>query len=283
MSSAVGILGLGYLGKTLLTQSLPTGSWTTVHPSRKPREPASIGIPLHEFRWEQKETWQTLPDVESILILTIPPVLERISEETDRVESWCKWIRANRAGYQKLVYISTTGVYPNRPGDWDEGSEAEPDNQRGKIRKRTERILSDHFNLNVIRSGAIYGKHRNIGIRLMAGKPIPKGDHPVHRIHVEDLARIAGLATREEGFPAILNAVDNEPETSENVARWLLKQPFFPMRKDSRTLTKSGFFTRKKMPAEPERMISNRLLVNECQYRLTYPSYREGLRQAFET
>lgn len=283
MSSTVGILGLGYLGKRLTAQSLPTGSWATLHPSRKPPDLPSVGIPLHEFRWEQKETWHALPDLESVLILTIPPLCESISDETVRLEFWCKWIRANRAGFRKLIYISTTGVYPNRPGDWDERSQVEPDNQKGKIRKRTERILSDYFDLRVIRSGAIYGKDRNIGIRLMAGKPIPKGDHPVHRIHVEDLAQITGLAARKADFPAILNAVDNEPESSENVARWLLQQPFFPMRKHSRTFKKSRYFSRKKLPVEPERIISNRLLVNECRYRLTYPTYREGLRQAFQS
>jgi nucleoside-diphosphate-sugar epimerase len=145
----------------------------------------------------------------------------------------------------------------------------------------SESVLSDYFETIVIRPGAIYGNDRNIGKRILAGKPIPSGEQPVHRIHVHDLARIIDQAIAAPGFPRLLNAVDQKCETSKQVARWLLQQPFFPLSNDSEIDDRTGFQSRKFNLSEPARTISNQKLVAEVGFKFVYPTYKEGLAHAF--
>ncbi|MBU3914956.1 hypothetical protein KKA14_05415 [bacterium] len=233
------------------------------------------------FDWDDSTTWTNIPDKAVRLVLTIPPVLKDRDREKMRVKAWCRWMNKNRGEYKNLVYISSTGVYPNQAGYWDEYSDVKPDTLKGFQRLDTETILGEHFKLRVIRAGAIYGEKRNIGERILNGKTIPSGDHPVHRIHVCDLARIVKLALMEESFPSIVNAVDLDADSSEQVANWLVGQDYFQISPDNKINFSKGYVSRKFKTQQPKREISNHCLLKQCEYDFLYPTYREGLKQIF--
>lgn len=267
----VGILGLGFLGKILAAELRSVAeSWGTLHET-PPMEPL---IPVFHFDWADEFFWPTLPETPATLVLTIPPLLKNPEAETERLKLWGSWMRQNRPQLKRLIYISTTGVYPKRNGIWSEDSEFEADTLSGKIRLLTENILSQYFQLQVIRPGGIYGSGRGIDFRLKSGKPIPLSSTPVHRIHVEDLAQVILYLLDNPDATTCVNAVDLQAKPSWEVANWLIEnredltQEMFQENTDNL----SGF---------PQRIISNQRLL-ELGIILRYPTFREGMGLLFK-
>lgn len=282
MNADVGILGFGYLGQELVQVLGSNGNvWVTQQQAPVVRETSAHSYRSIVFRWQDPATWSNLPDCDAVLVITIPPLQDDSSAEQARLRDWCRWLGKNRPGYRRCVYLSSTGVYPNLPGIWQEESAFQSDTGKGVLRRVSEAVLSDHFATIVMRPGAIYGDDRNIGRRLLAGKPIPSGEQPVHRIHVHDLARIIVQAIEAENFPQVLNAVDLKPETSKTVVLWLMQQPFFDLPKDLTIDFRTDFAARKFNLSEPKRHISNQKLIKDVGFRFVYPTYKEGLTHAF--
>lgn len=279
-SPTIGIIGFGYLGKTLAQ----LGGWSTASWATGKEERDSVlsdsGFRLVAFDWRHKESWKNLPQDASALVLTIPPVCDEVAEEIKRIESWCEWMAENRSGLKKLIYISSTGVYPNQAGNWKEQDHFRPDSRKGELRFATEKKLGEWFRTISIRAGAIYGTGRNIGVRILQQKPIPGGKQPVHRIHVKDLARVVQMAIVKDDCPSVINAVDLESKTTDFVANWLVQQDFFPHEEEVTIRYSNQFQTRKFELSEPNRRISNQLLTKTCQFNFLFPTYREGLRDA---
>ena len=278
----IGILGFGFLGKEIAGQgSWPDGSWGTNLGTPAGDPTNEYPLRLFRFNWQKKEQWDKLPSHTATLILTIPPLHNNVDEEIEHLRHWGDWMSRYRPQCKALVYISTTGVYPNKAGNWNETSLFKPDSSRGSLRLATEKTLAEFFKLKVLRAGAIYGKNRHIGERILSGKPIPQGNHPVHRIHVADLARIAIQAAIQEDFPSPVNTVDQEAAPTEAVAKWLLNQNFKGIPTKTLLNFQSGFATRTNIPPSDNRFISNRRLIEHCGYQLAYPTYKEGLRSIY--
>ena len=266
----VGILGLGFLGKILTAELKSVSeSWGTWHET-PPSEPL---IPVFHFDWADENFWPTMPEKPATLVLTIPPLLKNPEAETERLQLWGTWMRQNRPQLKRLIYISTTGVYPKRNGIWSEDSEFEADTLSGKLRLLTEKILSQYFQLQIIRPGGIYGSGRGIDFRLKSGKPIPLSITPVHRIHVEDLAQIILHLLDNPDAPNCVNAVDLEAKPSWEVANWLIEN-----RED---LTQEMFQENTdNLSGSPQRIISNQRLL-ELGVNLRYPTFRQGMLSAY--
>ncbi len=266
----VGILGLGFLGKILAAELKSVSeSWGTWHETPPP-EPL---IPVFNFDWADDNFWPAMPEKPATLVLTIPPLLKNPEAETERLQLWGTWMRQNRPQLKRLIYISTTGVYPKRNGIWTENSEFEADTDSGKLRLLTEKILSQYFQLQIIRPGGIYGSGRGIDFRLKSGKPIPLSITPVHRIHVEDLAQIILHLLDNSDAPNCVNAVDLEAKPSWEVANWLIEN-----RED---LTQEMFQDNTdNLSGSPQRIISNQRLL-ELGVNLRYPTFRQGMLSAY--
>ena len=163
----VGILGLGFLGKILAREfSIVPESWGTRHLTPLP-EPILSNF---SFDWGNENSWSVLPKTAATLVLTIPPLMKNLETETKRLHLWGKWMIHNRPELKRMIYISTTGVYPKCNGIWSEDSDFEADTNSGKLRLLTEKILSQYFSLQVVRPGGIYGSGRGIDNRLQVRK-----------------------------------------------------------------------------------------------------------------
>jgi len=267
----VGILGLGFLGQILAREfSAVPESWGTWHLTPPP-EPILSNF---SFDWANENNWSALPETPVTLVLTIPPLLNNPDAEAERLHLWGKWMQRKRPEIERMIYISSTGVYPKRNGIWSEDSEFEADTNSGKLRLLTENILSQYFSLQVVRPGGIYGSGRGIDVRLKSGKPIPVSNTPVHRIHVKDLARIICHLVDNPDAPNCVNAVDLEAKPSWEVAKWLIEnrndltEEMLPDAADC-------------LPGTPQRIISNQRLL-ELGITLSYPTFREGMGLLFE-
>ena len=183
-----------------------------------------------------------------------------------------EWMSKNRPKIKRMIYISSTGVYPKRNGLWHEDSEFEPDTNSGKLRLITEKTLGSFFKLHVVRPGGIYGNGRGIDVRLKSGKHIPVSGTPVHRIHVNDLAGIVYHLLKNPESARCVNAVDFDPKPSWKVAHWLVQN----LEDLSEDMLQDIPDSSASIPGNTQHLISNKCLI-ELGITLSYPTFREGM------
>jgi nucleoside-diphosphate-sugar epimerase len=192
---------------------------------------------------------------------------------------------AAAASAARIVYISSTGVYPPGDGSWiDESCPVDPAAGHGSARLEAETALLSHARaLGVqavsLRAVGIYGPGRGVPARLVAGtyRVIGAGHTHVNRIHVDDLVTAVMAAALIPSLPrAIYNISDDLPETSrahaDAVADILgvARPPSVPESEvDPRVVAMLG----------ANRRVSNARMKSELGVRLAYPTWREGLAQ----
>ena len=252
--SPIGILGLGFLGKILASDFADIHkSWGTWNKN----PPPEAALKVFPFDWSSETSWSALPEVPETLVLTIPPLLNDPEAEKVRLNQWGKWMNKNRPNIKRMIYISSTGVYPKRNGLWHEDSEFEPDTNSGKLRLITEKTLASFFKLHVVRPGGIYGNGRGIDVRLQSGKHITVSGTPGHRIHVKDLAGIVFHLLKNPESASCINAVDFDPKPSWEVAHWLVQN-----REDlSEDMLQDIPDSSAPVPGNSKRFISNQCLI----------------------
>ncbi len=185
---------------------------------------------------------------------------------------------------QRLIYISTTGVYGTRKDIWTvETSAINPTTARAIRRADAESRLrrfgqETGCRITILRVPGIYDSHRLPLERLKRNDPLPLENPWTNHIHSLDLAR-AVIATLHRGKPQrIYHAVDDEP-LPVNEFYSLLAQHF-------------GLPIPNKLPYEQladhlspislsflreSRRLGNQRTKQELQLRWRYPSIREFL------
>lgn len=121
----------------------------------------------------------------------------------------------------RIVYLSTSGVYGDRGGDWvDESAPVNPDTARARRRLAAEQAVTtfaaQHGVAHVIlRVGGIYGPDRLPVERLRRGDPVLRVEECgyTNRIHADDLARVVAAAARRARPGAVYNVSDGCPGT----------------------------------------------------------------------
>ena len=187
-----------------------------------------------------------------------------------------------------LGYLSTVGVYGNYDGVWiDEEAPPDLNSPRSRARLaaeagwlalgRTRRLSTQVFRL-----GGIYGPGRSQLDALREGRArrIVKAGQVFNRIHVEDIAGavLAGMAVRRS---LVVNVVDDEPAAPQDVVAYgaellgLEAPPEVAFEDADLSPMAREFYG-------ANRRVSNAVLKDALGYRLTYPSYREGLRAVRE-
>lgn len=186
---------------------------------------------------------------------------------------------------QWLAYLSTTGVYGDRGGQWvDETTPLRPTTERGRRRLAAEeawRALAAraHLPLHVFRLAGIYGPGRNPlrGVIDGTAKRIVKKGQVFSRIHVEDIAAVLDASIARPKPGAAYNVCDDEPAPPQEVvlfaARLLGRAPPPEIDFEVADLTPMA----RSFYADAKR-VSNRRIREELGVRLAYPTYREGLR-----
>jgi len=124
-------------------------------------------------------------------------------------------LAALRRRPQRLVYVSTTGVYGDRAGGRVvETTPAAPASDRAWRRLDAELLVREARG-SVVRAPGIYAHDRLPLARLRSGAPAlaPEDDVFSNHIHAEDLARICIAALVRGGRGRVYNAVDRSQLT----------------------------------------------------------------------
>ncbi len=181
-----------------------------------------------------------------------------------------------------LGYLSTTGVYGDKNGDWvDEQTLVNPKNTRSIARLRIESYYQQKGG-HIFRLSGIYGDGRNCLLRLLNGteRRIFKAGQYFSRIHHEDISQIC-LASLMNPHPStIYNCADDEPTPPHIVVEFgasLLKMP--PPKLENfdnaelSPMAKSFYLDNKR--------VKNDKIKTELGVKLIHPNYRIGLQNIF--
>ena len=185
---------------------------------------------------------------------------------------------------QRVIFISSTGVYGEESGGWvDEDSPCGPLSDSGRALLAAEQVLAAHRLGNrgiILRLAGIYGPGRLPLLKQGAGSrghgaalPAPcAADQYANLIHVEDAAAAVLAAEARAQPPRTYIVADGRPvqrrEFLAEIARRLgLPAPVF----------------RDPLPGEAAKQrggnkrTCNRRMLEELQVELQFPTYREGL------
>jgi hypothetical protein len=272
--------GLGY-SALALARLLSAEGWTVTGTCRKrdaPAEPRGLDYPCELFERGRPLPAEALHGVTHILVSIPPdeagdPVLDLHGADLTALPSLA-WIG----------YLSTTGVYGDRGGDWvDESSLLSPTGERGRRRVAAEHGWLDlsrrcRLPIHIFRLAAIYGPGRSPFAALQAGaaKRVDKPGQVFSRIHVEDLARVLRASIARPRPGAVYNVCDDDPAPPEAVVAYAAKllaiaaPPLIALEEAGLSPMALSFY-------EDNKRVRNALVKNELGVRLRYPDYRAGL------
>jgi nucleoside-diphosphate-sugar epimerase len=214
------------------------------------------------------------------VLVSVPP-----NEAGDPVlDSYCHQLIALGDRIRWIGYLSTTGVYGDHGGAWvDETSPLEPTTARGQMRLAAEQGWRDlHASaglpVHIFRLAGIYGPGSNQLLSMRAGtaRRVAKPGQVFSRIHVEDLAGVLEASINQPNPGRIYNVCDDEPAPPQDVVSFaagilnLVPPPEIPLEEAGLSGMSASFY-------QETKRVSNRRIKEELNYRLLYPTYREGL------
>ncbi len=180
---------------------------------------------------------------------------------------------------ERLIYISSTGVYEQTDGAWvDEASPGRPQRDAARAILAAEVLLrGGRFRSKaiILRLGGIYGPGRiPRRAQLEAGEAIvAEPEAWLNLIHVHDAANVILAAERMGQLPGLYLVTDGHPVRRrgfyEELARITGSPP--PRFTQARASASTG-------QRSSDKRVSNARMRNELDMRLRYPTYREGLR-----
>jgi len=128
---------------------------------------------------------------------------------------------ALRAPPEKVVLVSTTGVYGDCAGEWvDESRPPRPGADRARRRLDAEQAMTEYASahdvpLVILRVAGIYGPGRLPEQRLREQTPMPASEDCgyTNRIHIDDLVDICVETMARREVTGVFNVSDGTPGT----------------------------------------------------------------------
>ncbi len=215
----------------------------------------------------------------------IPP--QKSGIEDFRSKAVLSHFSENNIHPNKIVLISTTGVYGDCDGEWvTEQSETNPQTERGKRRLNSEQQWSAWGKKNkvpvaILRVPGIYAHSRLPRQRIEKGIPVVRSVECgyTNRVHADDLALMCIAAMRKSKAGEIFNATDGSPgkisEYLQEAAKALNLKPLPEI-----SMTEGESLLSKEMLSylSESRKISNKKILKILGIDLRHPNFREGIK-----
>ena len=274
--------GFGQVAKYFVKKIIKENQALELNVSSRKKTHSSIfeGLNFNSFEFNDKQIdkniYTKIQDADFILV-SIPPigdndiVLKNFEEIIKKTKS--KWI----------TYLSATSVYGNHDGEWvNEESKTKPTSISGIKRLAAENQWQKFSNennlpLQIFRLSGIYSIENNILKRLISGqaKIVKKENHFFSRIHVEDIANLLFNSLKKFENNQIYNVSDDKPASQEEIASYgskllKIKSPVLIELDVLENGMLKDFY-------KDSKKVDNRKIKEFFNYRLTYPTYKEGL------
>lgn len=277
------IVGCGYLGERVAAAWHAAGD--TVHAVTRSAERAEA---WRARGWQpavadvtRPETLVDLPPVDTLLFAV--GYDRRAGHKIDAVyvDGLRHTLDALQSPPERIVYISSTGVYGSGGGAWvDESSPCEPLRDGGRACLAAEGVLREHRwgeRSVILRLAGIYGPGRIPRVAsLLANEPIDApAEGYLNLIHVDDAVQVVQIAAERAPLPALYVVSDGHPAVRGDYYRELAALVGAPPPKFVPPAADSPAAAR----AAADKRVRNERLLGDLAVTLRYPSYREGLRQ----
>ena len=203
---SVAIVGLGWLGLPLALHLKELG-WCVKGSKQSPDDAQKLHqLGIETYPFSLSDEMKRLPDhirplfnVDA-LIITLPP--SRFSSQ-----QYCEYLaflanQAKKQGVQHLIFTSSTSVFPDISGQFDESSQLSAETEIGKTLIQAEQCLfqSEISHCDILRLAGLIGKQRH-PVKFLAGKHNLKGYSPVNLVHLEDcIQAITALLMNPNGL-----------------------------------------------------------------------------------
>ncbi len=263
-NKTVSILGCGWLGVPLAQHLLTKGFSVkgSVTSPDKFELMRSIGISPYLLILNEDDIQINDPEFFNcdVLIISIPPRrvsdIERIFPA--QIGQLIPWIQ--NAGIQKIIFISSTSVYPENIAVACEKEIAIPDKESGKALVLAENVLLKQpaFKTTVLRFGGLIGADRNPA-RFLRKTVQPLPNTPVNLIHQDDCIGIIEALIDQELWGETLNACCPEHP---------LKKDFYGMAARVSGLPEPLVTNQ----SEHSKIVDSGKLISLLNYRFIYPS-----------
>lgn len=199
----VSILGCGWLGKPLAISLLNDGF--SVKGSTTSELKLSVldalGIDSYLVNIEEYEEFDTFL-TSDILIIAIT------SKDVEAYERLIHQIQD--AQIQKVIFISSTSVYPNTNAVVTEENETV---EKPLVEIENLFRKNQHFETTILRFAGLYGPDRHPGNWFRGGRKIPQPNGFVNMIHQEDCIEIIHEIINQNCWDTTLNACSNHHPT----------------------------------------------------------------------
>ena len=211
----IAVVGCGWLGFPLAKNFVELGNTVigTTTSSEKLSDLQEAGI--MPIIWGLKDNFieESLKGVD-VLILNIPPSKTNNGSisYSDSLEMFCKLLESTT----KVIFISTTGVYPN------DIAEADLSIPFDEMDQSKETVLSEikltrklKGNLTILRLAGLIGPNRHPITSLAKKGLVNNGDAPLNLIHLEDVIGLINKIIDEKYWGKILNGCYPENPTKK--------------------------------------------------------------------
>jgi nucleoside-diphosphate-sugar epimerase len=153
-----------------------------------------------------------------ILIISLPPRLKK-GETTaylPKIKHIIQTILKN--DIQKVIYISSTGVYGDHNSTVNELNDPNPDTESRRVLLEAENLFKQEITsrTNIIRFGGLVGPGRHPGQFFSGKKDIPNGLAPVNLIHLNDCIGISTTIIEQDAFGYLFNACSPDHPPKED-------------------------------------------------------------------
>ncbi len=285
------IVGCGEIGLRVAALWQARGS-TVIATARSTEKTARLhefGIEVVDMDLDKPQTPVKLACSHSLLYYFAPPAPTGYTDL--RMRAFLETL-AEGPYPEKIVYISTTGVYGDSHGAWvNEETPVNPQSARSRRRLDAETTLrvwgrQHQVPVVILRVPGIYGQGRLPVEAIRSRRPVVNEIECgfSNRIHADDLARVCVAAVDRGSADTIYNASDGNPRSMTG---------YFNCVADALGLPRPPVVTRAEAMRilSPEmlsylgesRRIDNRRMREEFGVELLYPNLETGLRASADT
>lgn len=221
---SISILGCGWLGLALGSYLAKRGyrikGSTTTESKLAQLEEEGIEPFLIKVTDKIEGDFAAFVAPDDILLINFPP--RRIPEVEEVYPRQLQAIAAQLPTKQKVLFVSSTSVYPNINSTVTEAMQLEPEKSSGKALVEAEQLLQRHFqeNVTMLRLAGLVGYDRLPG-RFLANKTeVKNGGAPINVIHRDDCIGLIIRIIEQEKWGGIYNGcADKHPLRKEYYTR----------------------------------------------------------------
>lgn len=229
---SISILGCGWYGLPLAKKLIEKGyivkGSTTSSAKLASLSDAQIIPFLVDFELNALQFEERFFDC-AILLISIPPKSNSPSLIDYPAKIKQIALAAEKAGVEHIIFISSSGVYPDRNVVVNESVVPQPNTAAGKAIFEAEETLRQYasFTTTVLRFAGLIGPDRNLAKHFAGKGDLANGLAPINLIHLNDCIGITLAIIEQKAFgPTYHGVAPHHPNRNDFYTKACLKHGF---------------------------------------------------------